>query len=412
MLKDLFYKHKNTGRKIVFFLKEKFTHVFDSILLKINWVDKSISHKIVTNKTIVVVGLELNHRVLKNIKYLKLNSDFTVILLLHRSSPTNDLEVSFYDHLLRFRNKEHIKRLLFCSNKLKLIYGFTSKPSYVKAAIANAKCKTIFDPYDCLVVYYGKNPKQKWMQKEIVDEEFCFQNADGILARNLEAKKSMQYYGVKRENILFSDYCDNDNFITPHKKKLSEISITYTGGIYGRHMMKSSHGIENFFDFIESMNKQEINLHIYPSPQTKPEVYYDYIEEAKRLKYLHVHKTALQKDLAGEISKYHYGVSPHFKEESSNVSGDKLRLGTSLKFFNFLEAGIPILMSSEMEYMAWLVKRYEIGVVFAKEDISKLGSIIRNIDYSQLQKNVIELREKMSMKKDVGRLINFIRSLN
>jgi hypothetical protein len=176
-------------------------------------------------------------------------------------------------------------------------------------------------------------------------------------------------------------------------------------------MLKSSHGIEYFFDFIDSMQQQQIELNIYPSPHTRPEVYVDYITDSKKMQYLKMHGTVLQKNLAKEISGYHFGVSPHFREESSGVTKDKLELGTSLKFFNYLEAGLPILMSSEMKYMSWLVERYKIGIVFSKEDIPKLSAIIKSANYSELQKNVVAAREKLSMKNNVHRLISFIENL-
>jgi hypothetical protein len=340
---------------------------------------------------------------------LKKYGSYKIIIAVHSGSSVADLDDSFYDQLVTFRNKSHIKRLVVNAKKLKLIYGFTSKPSYVRAAIESVSTKTLFDPYDCLIVYYGKYPKQRWMREEIVDEEFCFNNAKGVIARNLESKKSLEAYSiVNKKNIFFTDYCDGDYFINPERRNTSTISITYSGGIYGRHMLKSSHGIENFFDFIDSMNEQSIDVHIYPSPHTKPEVYADYVEEAKRLKHLFLHKTVLQKNLSKEISKYYFGVSPHFKEESSAVSKDKLELGTSLKFFNFLEAGIPVLMSAEMKFMAWLVERYNIGIVFTKEDIPNLAEIIGKCDYEALQQNVIKVRERLSMKKNISRLIRFI----
>jgi len=406
------YRLVNFFRKLNFFLNEKSSELFDRFLLFIGQKDYTLYSFPNQEQTIVFIGLSLNHRVVKNLKYLKLNGRYNLLLLKHRSDSFDDFESSFYHSKIIYRNKFHLKRLLFSSNKLKLIYAYASKPSYAKAAIESAGCSTIFDPYDCWVVYYGKNPKQTWMKKEIVDEEYCFANASGILARNLEVKKSIEIFSLeKKRNILFSDYCDNDYFINPGKKDNSQISLVYSGGIYGRHMLKSSHGIENFFDFIDSMQEQQIELNIYPSPQSKPEVYFDYIEESKKSKYLKMHSTVKQKDLALELSKYHFGVSPHFKEESSSVSKDKLERGTSLKFFNFLEAGLPILMSSEMKYMAWLVERYKIGIVFSKADIPALSRIIKSADYAELQKNVVGIREKLSMKNNMHRLINFIENL-
>jgi hypothetical protein len=408
---NIFYRFINFTRKLNFFLTEKSSELFDRFLLSTGVEDHALS-SLATTDTIVFSGLSLNHRVTKNLKYLKRYGKYNLLLLKHRSDAFNDFDRSFFHSEIIYRNKFHLKRLLFHSDKLKLIYAYASKPSYAKAAIEAASCKTIFDPYDCWIVYYGKNPQQAWMKKEIVEEEYCFANASGILARNLEAKKSMEIFGLKKKrNILFSDYCDNDNFINPAKKDSTKISLVYSGGIYGRHLIKSSHGIENFFDFINSMQEQQIELNIYPSPQTKHEVYYDYVEESKKSNYLKMHRTVPQKDLASEITKYHFGVSPHFKEESSKVSRDKLALGTSLKLFNFLEAGLPVLMSSEMKYMAWLIERYKIGIVFSKTDIPKLSQIIRSVNYNELQQNVMIIREKLSMKKNIHRLTDFIDNL-
>jgi hypothetical protein len=410
-LHNRIYRFINFSRKLKFFLNEKSSELFDRFLLWMGVKETALSAWPDAGQTIIFAGLSLNHRVAKNIKYLKQSGKYHALILRHKSDAFNDFDSSFYSKII-YRNKFHLQRLLAGAGKFRLIYAYASKPSYARVAIAHAGCKTIFDPYDCWIVYYGKNPAQEWMKKEIVDEEYCFTNSTGIAARNLEAKKSMQIFNLqKKKNVLFSDYCDNDYFISPANKEFSTVSLVYSGGIYGRHMMKSSHGIENFFDFIDSMQEQQIELNIYPSPQTKPEVYYDYIEESKKSKYLKMHPTVPQKELAREISKYHFGVSPHFKEESSRVSKDKLELGTSLKFFNFLEAGLPVLMSSEMKYMAWLVERYKIGIVFSRTDIPALSQIIKSFDYSELQKNVLKVREKLSMKSNMPRLINFIENL-
>lgn len=411
-LKNTYFRWLNFFRKLNFFLSEKLSEIFDASLFVLKINATSLSGIKNLDNTIVFTGLQLNHRVIKHLKYLKKLAPFQLVVIHHTSDKAEDLSASFYDFKISFRNKFHLKRILHCSEKLKLIYAFASKPSYAKVAIEVAKCPTIFDPYDCLIVYYGKNPKQEWMQKEIIDEEFCFKNATGILARNLEINKSFELYNLKKtKNILFSDYCDNDYFVSKNKNSTAE-SIVYSGGIYGKHMLKSSHGIENFFDFIYSMNDQGIDVNIYPSPHTMPEVYYDYAEESKKLKHLHLHKTVLQKDLATEISGYHFGVSPHFKEESSVVSKDKLERGTSLKFFNFLEAGLPVLMSSEMTYMAWLIKRYKIGVVFSKEDIPNLSTILERHSYFELQNNVLKIREQLSMENNFNRLLTFIENIS
>jgi hypothetical protein len=195
---NIFYRFINFTRKLNFFLTEKSSELFDRFLLSTGVEDHALS-SLATTDTIVFSGLSLNHRVTKNLKYLKRYGKYNLLLLKHRSDAFNDFDRSFFHSEIIYRNKFHLKRLLFHSDKLKLIYAYASKPSYAKAAIEAASCKTIFDPYDCWIVYYGKNPEQSWMKKEIVEEEYCFSNASGILARNLEAKKSMEIFGLKKK---------------------------------------------------------------------------------------------------------------------------------------------------------------------------------------------------------------------
>lgn len=411
--KERYYKGVKLLRKINFFAKEKSTELLDSLLDTLSIKDDSIFFKEDKNKIrIVFAGLLPNHRVIKHMKWLNRNGNFEIILLCHKSASFSDLDKNYFGHQIRFRNLKHLKRIINGAKNINLYYAFTSKPSYARPVIEQTVVPTAFDPYDCLIVYYGRNPKQEWMKKEIPDEEFCFANASAAVARNPETRLSYEMFDLKKpQNIFFTDYCDNDYFVNKNlsiENENSKISLVYAGGIYGKSMQKSSHGIENFSYLIDELENQRLHFHIYPSPFTDKETYYDYVEDSRRMKFLHIHETVEQKNLSNELSQYHFGVLPHFKEENFGISDDKLKLGTSLKFFNFLEAGIPVLVSNEMSFMAWMVKRYEIGVVFSKNDIKNLRKIITSSDYAKLKKNVLINRDKLSIKVNLPRLEKFI----
>ena len=85
-----------------------------------------------------------------------------------------------------------------------------------------------------------------------------------------------------------------------------------------------------------------------------------------------------------------------------------MRTASSLKLFNYLEGGLPVIVSAELEFMAWLVKRYKIGFAIQKEDVVNLKKMVIAYDYRELQKNVIEARQKLSYHNTSKRLIQFL----
>lgn len=406
---SLLLKALRIWRKLKSFAIEKCLEGYDLILLQSNIAPTAHSSKS-SKPLIVYAGFAPNFRVLKQIKILVESQKFELALLHHRSARMVANQIHPSCSLISFRNKFHLKRILSVANQ-ELLIAYSSQPEFAAIAIGNTQSKTLFDPYDCLVVYYGLHPHLNWMKKEIPHEHFCFAKSNGIIARNLEVKESLRRYNLpSKSNILFSDYCDNSNFTFATKSiaKGAEISLVYAGGLYGKSARSSSHGIENFDALIESLPSNRIELHLYPNPDAPIDYYYDYILEQKNNPFLKVHQTIPQKEMGKELSKYHFGVLPHFKEENAKISDAKLAFGTSNKFFNFLEAGLPILVSNEMIYMAWLVKRYQIGIVFSEKEQHNLRSIIEQCNYSVLQQNVLKVREKLSMQHNQQRFIKFV----
>ena len=410
-IKKIYYKLLNLGNKIKFYLIEHSGNVLDVVILKLGFNDYSLRKENDAEKYLLFVGKEANFRILKFIKWLSYYKSYKIILVLHSASNKSTIDLSIVSSIVSFRNKSHLKNLLKNSN-LKKMVAFTSSPIYAKIALEHFNGAKIFDPYDSFVVYYGLNPKQRWMKAEIPNEKICYQKAEWLLARNLEGAQSVKLYNLKRPpNIFFSDYCDNDNFYWNPKLAInteSKISLVYSGGLYGKSARASSHGIENFDELILALVPNKIHLHLYPNPTSPVSYYVDFIEEAKKNEYLHVHTSISQSQLGKALAEFTFGILPHFKDEDSQILDYKLKYGTSNKFFNFLEAGIPIIVSEEMTYMAWLVRRYEIGIVINRSDLKNLRQKIVAVDYLNIQNNVKTVREKLSMNKNLPRLLAFL----
>jgi hypothetical protein len=400
--------------KLRWFAYEKLTSAGDLILFYLGY-PISGSSKIQGDTTIVYVGESLPPRIPRVAKWFKRSGNYTTVLVCHKRGFVEKFSNPDIDYTFLFRNEWHLKRIIRALKNPYILHGFAPKSKF--PFIAKEACKKyspstpfIIDYQDVFVIYYGKNPSMRWLQNELPYEQGCFRDADGVIANSLEACEAMKVWEVKKpgKRIFFPLYCDNDYFCNTEKKfPAGEIHLVYAGGIYGSHRDKSHYGIAQLHWLIEYLQPQKVHLHIYPSPSSIGADYEEYAAMAKANPYLHLHPSVSQSKLAEELSQYHYGLMPFFSTES-NQSDIKLKYATTLKLFNYAEAGIPILVAADVMYQSWLVTRYGLGISVAhKDDFKDVRKLTGNIPYTEQAASVIKNREVLSLKEHIPRLIRF-----
>ncbi len=80
------------------------------------------------------------------------------------------------------------------------------------------------------------------------------------------------------------------------------------------------------------------------------------------------------------------------------------------KFFQYLEAGLPVLVSDRFTSVCELVERHGIGLVVSNEGMDHLDATLRGLDYRQLRENVIAARAALSMEAQIPRLEKLYRA--
>lgn len=370
-------------------------------------------------KLIVYAGEFLPPRIARLAKWCKRNDGFTTILLCHKRGYVQKFSNEEVDYTFLFRNKWHLKRLIRCLPPPYIMHNFAPKSKYPFLALEALKklhpsVPVVTDYQDVLGLYYGFESKLRWLQKELPFEKRCFQYSDGIVAESLEPFEGMKLWSIKdkRKRIFFPLYADDDSFCSNVKPfSLDDIHLVYAGGVMGSHRDKQHYGSTQFHWLINYLTKQKIHFHIYPSPSGLRADYAEYEDIAARNAYFHFHPPVEQDKLAQELSSYHYGLLPFFTEHSGQ-SGIKFRYATTLKLFNYIEAGIPILASTDVIYQSWIVERYNLGFVFhKKEDFADVKRIIAAEPYVQQVQKVLYSREQLSLKKHIPRLLKFYKSL-
>ncbi len=359
-------------------------------------------------KAIVYVSDRMIVRSSRVAKWVKRFGGYNTILLCPKLFFIEKFSNNQWDKVILYRNKYHLLRILRQMKQVYLFHGFAPKSFYPDLVRQHIKAPFIIDMQDVYACYYGLNPTVRWIKAELPHEKNCLQLSDGLVGQSLEPNVALRKYGkIKPPTLFFPLYCDNDFFQTNIKNlDPDNIHFVYAGGVAGSHRDKAQFGTIQFHHLIQVLSDQQIHFHIYPSPSNFKADYKEYEEISIQNKYFHFHQSVSQDQLAVELSKYHFGVLPFFKANTGQ-SAEKFKYATTLKLFNYIEAGIPILVSEDLVYQNWIIKRNNAGVTIKENDLNNIKEVIATLDYPTLVSNLIKNREAISLKAHIPRLINF-----
>ena len=404
--------------KLKWFAYEKATSIYDRILF-ITGIPSGVDSTRGGGKIIVYVGESLPPRIARVAKWSKRLDTFTTILICHKRGFVEKFSNKDIDHVFLFRNEWHLKRIIKSIPAPYIIHAFAPKSKYPYLAKdtwkkMNPDIPFIIDYQDVFAVYYGITPKFPWLKDELPYEKACLSESDGIIANSLEPREGIKIWNIKQsgKRIFFPLYADNDYFLNTKKEfSYDNLHLVYVGGVFGSHRDKVHYGTTQLHWLIDYLGEQKIHFHIYPSPSVIKADYAEYEEMAKHSAFFHYHAPVAQSKLPEEISKYHYGLMPFF-ETNSGQSDLKFKYATTLKLFNYVEAGLPILVASDVLYQSWLVNRYSLGkTVAGKEDFKNVRKLIGDIPYDEQVRKLVESREKLSLKKHTPRILEFYKAL-
>jgi hypothetical protein len=262
---------------------------------------------------------------------------------------------------------------------------------------------------DVLAVYYGLNPPIRWYRRELPHERYCLAHADGFIAHSLEFQEAARRYGLgkKPPTLFFPLCCDDDVF---EKKKGTfnpdEFHLVYAGEVAGSFRDSRQFATIQFHGLAATLAAQTIHLHLYPAPGTMQADLDEYRALSLTNRFLHLHAPVHQSELARELSQYDFGLIPFFYKDTIH-SREKFKYSTSLKLFNFLEAGIPVICSKDVDFQYWIVKRYGVGFGALKSDLPRLKEMAAGCNYDDFLKNIESGRQRLALGTHIRRLTAF-----
>ena len=159
----------------------------------------------------------------------------------------------------------------------------------------------------------------------------------------------------------------------------------------------------------ESLCAQGFALDVLQDP-SKYEHFWDpenrYATAMQRFPRFQMKKGVTADDLARAICHYDYGMMLlKFDPTISRVTETKLRLSIANKFFAYLEAGLPLVVTAEFRAMAAIVEKYGIGIAVPLAETDRLNELLRGADYQAMAANVKRFNAEFSMEQQIPRLI-------
>ncbi len=287
--------------------------------------------------------------------------------------------------------------------KIKLIHAFESRSIYAYYAL-KSKGKNIpfiFDFQDLYTNYTGDKKLPKWMRENLYFEAYCLRNSDAFVSYSLELIPARKTLGIgKKPTIYFPFYLDDAEIKKPSLKTNDErIDIVYAGGIAALNRNVSF----NLSLTEKNLRNSNVFLHIYPSPSSGKDVIEEYKLYARQFPNLIMHNPVPNNAMGAELNQYHYGIVPFFKTVEYK-STNKYKYSSALKIWNYLEAGLPIIIAADVEYQAWLIKHYGVGVVVNENEFKDISKTLnaQNLDF--IHQNIVELQKQKTLSSNISKI--------
>ena len=367
------------------------------------------------NKQFVFVVEDFTPRVVKIVRALKKNGKNVLILAsdVMKHSYNIGIDNELQEIADEYRIYDSVEELLFLvmqRNRI-TIHIFSQCCRLIIACILvklkEHIGKVIFENYDIVNGFYTNVP-----QFQLEQEKYCLENADGICYREYSLEYLVNELNLKisPNTFRFWDYCSVGTF--PVKESIKkELSICYAGNVITEEEYPNC-PFAGFMKMANICEQNRCHFHVYPT-RWDEKIYQKYIERDKNSLYFHFHKTIPYDELISELSQYDYGIVLTCDNVWDNEclgynTKYKYIYAATNKFFDFLDAGLPIVAAIPLEMAQFLSNK---GVLL------KWTNEQYDFDYllkmrETMRKDVLIVREELNIQKHIQDYIDFLETKN
>jgi hypothetical protein len=246
---------------------------------------------------------------------------------------------------------------------------------------------------------------------EIELERECLGRADGVLARSRVMSDAMRESGIDTPVELFEDRCNRLFFQSVPQdgrpRVGNEWSVVYPGIFYPMSFDRRLFGDAQLLPLAALFAEERIHFHLYPSPHHEYQ-YPEYEAEARNNPYFHMHHAVDFGRVHQEISQYDFGWLANDFSKSVSYSEIVRQSERSLKFYTFLEAGLPLIVNDTLLRYSDFVEQTGAGLVVERDAPRGLADRLARLDVAALRHSVESARESLEVDRIGRELVEFL----
>lgn len=183
------------------------------------------------------------------------------------------------------------------------------------------------------------------------------------------------------------------------RKRTGDISIAYPAGLspYGDIVSPDILITLEWISTIERVSHEDgVNVHLYNH-------YHRSLDDASLFQYyidrfadtsVHYHSYAPHATMLNEISQFDFGWL-YFEESPTLVRENLWRIGLPNKFTDYVQAGLPTIVTDMFGCVAELVEKYNAGIVIPSNNPILIHERIKSVDIEDLREGTRRLQHDM-----------------
>ena len=329
-----------------------------------------------------------------------------------------------FDEIHVFSNFAHLVRLverLGQKYKILAVIGMTQPARQTHVLIEMSRdWPVLIDQYDsewALSYFAGVDPADLevngFLADEVAEEEHCYRQADGVIARSGELQVLFKEQGVRTPMLLIQDGC-NPRFFQPLTSrsgpKGAEWSVVYPGIFHPMSHDSRIVGDTQFVPMGKTFAEERIHFHLYPSPHHNYQ-YPEYEAEAARNPYFHLHEAVDFDKIGSEITQYDFGWDVKDRSKFYGDSKVYYQHVVSNKTFLFLDAGLPQITEGRLARVEQILRQTGAGIILRDYASKGLREVIEMQDMPGLIRGVERARAELDINRRSEELLAFIQEV-
>lgn len=374
-----------------------------------------------------------SHNFLKIMMGLK-KQGYGVILVLNNDILNNAFSIGrfkgagYFDYLYVTKYSYPLELLhILKSCQVSFVHAVSSMAENVSLAyvIANSPCPVVVEYCDVKQLVFegndtlaqnqlGLTPSELDLEKKA--QEIVYTQSNGVIIK--DSPEIIDHLGAqygKRPNWMhFFPYTCQEFVVelAPENKfshQTGKTHIVYAGCLHNNPKWHPTPIFRSTLDAIRMLTDQGIYFSIYNAMDSSGKGFEEYLDLSEKNEFFNYHFALPYDQLTSVLSRYDLGwFCFDFSHALESPFFHKTTFGS--KVFTYIEAGLPILVSPEQEYMCSVVEALGVGRALKFQDIENLTEILEGMDFDALSSRIAKVRKEMTWDTEIPRIIDFYRS--